>query len=545
MYMESRHQPSIVRQNGLQAESVSAIADATGHTNPSALVIQLKDFIREEVGHQLSLLPHSQELVSTLPPAVQQAIRAEISDALTPVRPPAPVTASLFFVDYPPLFASPTAPLSYADDPSLVTPAPLNFAAAVARPPPPSYAVSPPTQRVPSAPFPRPSPQMITAVVCHVLLPPLQMACIAGPTEHAPSLCRYPKQIDISPTLFLLKKPRPPLGYWTLQPAWDHTSKVTLSSPSTIKEQQPSRLPCGLGGCATTLSRNMLAFTMQVSAKYSLFSKKCSNYCLVQLPSPQCCLAMLSECVHAIQSLLLLSGDVETNPGPSIADVFAELQKLTVGQSTLITEVQGLKNQLSCTDATLTDLSKRIMELEQHYQALIPLRSELETVYATTSETGRLVSSLESRIEDADNRSRRSNLILYGIPDPNPPETFAQSEKLFIDNIQKHMNISLDPKEIERAHRLGRYSPRRNRPIIAKLAFYKTKELVLSNGRKLKGSNCSIGEDFSPAVRNARKHLVLFGKSKATPFKLRFKTLVIGSKRYEYDESSKTVKEIH
>ncbi|XP_065284655.2 uncharacterized protein [Dermacentor albipictus] len=387
--------------------------------------------------------------------------------------------------------------------------------------------------------------QMITAVVCHVLLPPLQMAYIAGPTEHAPSLCRYPNQIDISPTLPFLKKPRPPLGYWTLQPAWDHTSKVTLSSPSTIKEQQPSRLPCGLGGCATTVSRNMLAFTMQVSAKYSLFCKKCSNYCLVQLPSPQCCLAMLSECVHAIQSLLLLSGDVETNPGPSIADVFAELQKLTVGQSTLITEVQGLKNQLSCTDATLTDLSKRIMELEQHYQALIPLRSELEAVYATTSETGRLVSSLESRIEDADNRSRRSNLILYGIPDPNPPETFAQSEKLFIDNIQEHMNISLDPKEIEGAHRLGRYSPGRNRPIIAKFAFYKTKELVLSNGRKLKGSNCSIGEDFSPAVRNARKHLVLFGKSKATPFKLRFKTLVIGSKRYEYDESSKTVKEIH
>ncbi|XP_070385353.1 uncharacterized protein [Dermacentor albipictus] len=104
---------------------------------------------------------------------------------------------------------------------------------------------------------------MITAVVCHVLLPPLQMAYIAGPTEHAPSLCRYPNQIDISPTLPLLKKPRPPLGYWTLQPAWDHTLKVTLSSPSTIKEQQPSRLPCGLGGCATTVSRNMLAFTMQ------------------------------------------------------------------------------------------------------------------------------------------------------------------------------------------------------------------------------------------------------------------------------------------
>ncbi|XP_037498724.1 uncharacterized protein LOC119372322 [Rhipicephalus sanguineus] len=290
---------------------------------------------------------------------------------------------------------------------------------------------------------------------------------------------------------------------------------------------------------------NTLVFAVQVSAKYSLFNKKSSDYCLVQLPSPQCCLALFGECVHVIQSLLLLSGDVETNPGPSMNDVLAELQKLTAGQSKLITEVQSLKNQVMSTDKTLTDLSKRMTELEQHYQALMPLRNELEAVHAATGETGRLVSNLESRIDDADNRSRRNNLILYGIPDSNPSETFTQSEKLFIDNIREHMHISLDDKEIERAHRLGRHSLGRNRPIIVKFALYKTKELVLAGGRKLKGTNCAIGEDFSPAVRNARKHLTAFGKSKGTPFKLRFKTLVIGSKRYEYDESSNTVKQSH
>nr|XP_054928149.1 uncharacterized protein LOC129385533 [Dermacentor andersoni] len=74
----------------------------------------------------------------TLTPAVQHAIRAQISDALPPVRP----------------LASVTAPVSYADYLARVTPPPLNYAAAIARPPPPSYYVPPPTHRVPLAPLP-------------------------------------------------------------------------------------------------------------------------------------------------------------------------------------------------------------------------------------------------------------------------------------------------------------------------------------------------------------------------------------------------------
>lgn len=102
----------------------------------------------------------------------------------------------------------------------------------------------------------------------------------------------------------------------------------------------------------------MLVFTVQFGAKYSLFSKKCSDYSLVQLLSPQCYLALLGECVHVIQSLLMLSGDVEINPGPSINDVLAELQKLKVEQTIYITEIQGLKDQLLSADETLTDFNK-------------------------------------------------------------------------------------------------------------------------------------------------------------------------------------------
>ncbi|KAL3228698.1 hypothetical protein MRX96_023829 [Rhipicephalus microplus] len=49
-----------------------------------------------------------------------------------------------------------------------------------------------------------------------------------------------------------------------LQSSWDSASKRTLSSSPTIKEQQPSRPLCGLGGFATTLSSNTLVFAVQM-----------------------------------------------------------------------------------------------------------------------------------------------------------------------------------------------------------------------------------------------------------------------------------------
>lgn len=60
----------------------------------------------------------------------------------------------------------------------------------------------------------------------------------------------------------------------------------------------------------------------------------------------------------------------------------------------------------------------------------------------------------------------------------------------------------------------------------------------------LKGTGYSVGEDFSRPVQKARKALLAFAKSKSVSFSLRYKTLCIGTKRYIFDESTNSVKEI-
>ncbi|XP_037570592.1 uncharacterized protein LOC119452704 [Dermacentor silvarum] len=323
--------------------------------------------------------------------------------------------------------------------------------------------------------------------------------------------------------------------------------RIPLRS-STTADAAPIKLPhlraaiCGLGGCATMQSSNPFAYATQVSKLYCLFTKKSSDYCLLQLPGPQCCLSVAIECADVVRALLLLAGDVETNPGPDA--VLDELKKLSAGQSQLLTEVQGLKNQLKTTEQAISALSNRLSDLETHYQDLVALRTDIDSICANATQTAKDIREIEARLDDAENRSRRNNLIFYNIADNNKSETYAESEETVLRLCRDHLNITIDPKEIERAHRLGRHSAGRVRPIIVKFTFFKTKEFILSNGRKLKGTDYGIGEDFSRPVRIARKHLITFVKTKATKFSLRYKTLSIGPKRYVFDEPSQTIKEI-
>ncbi|XP_075544229.1 uncharacterized protein LOC142578662 [Dermacentor variabilis] len=333
-------------------------------------------------------------------------------------------------------------------------------------------------------------------------------------------------------------------GNWTLEEEFMVTPSSTSSGTLRINHpRQPGAL-CGLGSCATT-RLNPLLFTMQVSNQCRLFAKKSSNRCLILLPSPQCCVCIMSDCINSVCSLLLmLSGDIETNPGPpTLNEILNELKGLSSGQSQLIGDVQSLKSQLSSTDKTICELGKRIDSLESHYHQLQTLRTELDTVATTTSQTTRQVSILETRLDDMENRSRRNNLLFYGIADETPSETNAQSEELITAFCRDHFNVAIESKEIERAHRLGRHLQDRCRPIIVKFTSFKTKETVLANGSKLKNTHFSIGEDFSPLVRNARKHLLAFAKEKSGPFLLRYKTLFMGSKRYVFDNATETIEE--
>lgn len=142
---ELRRQRSLARQNVPQPDSISGIAVSNGQQGQCSLSTEIKDFIREEVARQLSLLPHSQPPPATpLPSPLQQAIRTGICEAIPPIPTPLPPPVSV--------------PTSYADYPNHPPPMPLSYAAVVTRSPQRTASFSAPPLPAP-IPVHTPSPQ--------------------------------------------------------------------------------------------------------------------------------------------------------------------------------------------------------------------------------------------------------------------------------------------------------------------------------------------------------------------------------------------------
>ncbi|KAH7986649.1 hypothetical protein HPB49_025872 [Dermacentor silvarum] len=143
----------------------------------------------------------------------------------------------------------------------------------------------------------------------------------------------------------------------------------------------------------------------------------------------------------------------------------------------------------------LQALTKRVEELESKSQAIA-------SPGASTSFQPD-ISKMQEKIDDLENRSRRSNVLFYGISDSNKSEAWDVYKRLAREFCPNKLGISVST--IARAHRIGRFSPVKPRPIIAKLFNEKEVETVMANGFKLKNTTFSVSRDYSEAVRDIRQ----------------------------------------
>lgn len=105
---------------------------------------------------------------------------------------------------------------------------------------------------------------------------------------------------------------------------------------------------------------------------------------------------------------------------------------------------------------------------------------------------------MAKKLDNIENRSRRSNLIVYCVNKQG-----NESTELFETDVVKDIFgvvFGVMIFGVERIHRLGRPKQgddRKSRPIILKIADYRDKANIMKNCSKLKGSAIFIGEDFS------------------------------------------------
>ena len=228
---------------------------------------------------------------------------------------------------------------------------------------------------------------------------------------------------------------------------------------------------------------------------------------------PRCYRSVLLNCILGLSILLVLSGDIETNPGPPRADI-----------SKLSDEIKELKN-------VQENLIKRIKTLESQN---MKLKNDF------------------NRLED---QSRRDNLVFHGIPESSKNESWETSEKLVKDFMSDKMGLNTDERtdegiQIERAHRINRPNRSGNtsvpRPIIVKFSRYKQRQKIMTKAKDLTSDvGVKIKEDFSGRVRFQRWKLgevMIKLKEASKQAKLKFDKLEIGSKSFVYDDNNSMFK---
>lgn len=93
---------------------------------------------------------------------------------------------------------------------------------------------------------------------------------------------------------------------------------------------------------------------------------------------------------------------------------------------------------------------------------------------------------------------------MYGLTE-KVGETSNDLESAVNDNIIKGI-LDLEPVAIERIHRLGKPGAEKH-DLILRLLDSSKKMPILKSCKNLKGTNLSIGEDFSQRIRDIRKKL--------------------------------------
>lgn len=86
----------------------------------------------------------------------------------------------------------------------------------------------------------------------------------------------------------------------------------------------------------------------------------------------------------------MLSGDIETNPGPTLELIVKQLGEIAI-------DLKEIKEE------RLTDIDKKLDSL-----------ANLEIKVTSCQQQ---IANLEARIDDLKNRSRRSNIIVYELPE--------------------------------------------------------------------------------------------------------------------------------
>ena len=298
-------------------------------------------------------------------------------------------------------------------------------------------------------------------------------------------------------------------------------------------------------------------------------------------------------------SLLLRAGDVETNPGPlrgggsgtggggagrGGATVQTRLMagatgspdraggsgagggggdnRGGAGDSQMMMEMRkmftefGSQQQLQqqqSTDKVLSKMNELEAQINHKFEALQKdiealqtdvsvLQQENDELRTTCDTLWQRVETLEQRADDQEARSKRNNLLFFGLK-RDEDESAQASENKVKSFLRDNLGLT-EQIEFDRVHRIGN---KQDAPLIARCTFYKDKIKILRNRNKLNGTNLYVKEDLPVYVRETRKklgELVKVNRDRGERVRIVYDHVYIENKKFVLNENRNALVEI-
>ena len=204
------------------------------------------------------------------------------------------------------------------------------------------------------------------------------------------------------------------------------------------------------------------------------------------------CVSIGVRAVILISLCIILSGDIETNPGPDYDQILNELKEIRKDNKQHFKE---LREDISCLKAEINTMKGKVD------QAILDIDHIYDECYGEIQSLRSSVKQLEKNVENQERYSRRDNLIFHDIPcDEN--ETSVTTREKLIDILNKNVtDKTWTNNDFVRVHRL-KSKQGTTSPIIARLVRTEDKFLILNARQKLRDSSYGVANDLTPMQRH-------------------------------------------
>ncbi|XP_064415947.1 uncharacterized protein LOC135357633 [Latimeria chalumnae] len=207
-----------------------------------------------------------------------------------------------------------------------------------------------------------------------------------------------------------------------------------------------------------------------------------------------------------------LPDDVTSGPATS-----AELANLMNLMQVMAADVTSIRNNIAEMRGSLESLGQRVSGVEAKMGRLGEVTEDHEArlirVEGELAHQSRYAGDLWDRVQDLENRSRRNNIRVIGVPE-NVEGNGVSGPTMLLKILQDCLPLGeSDSIEVERAHRTRGLKPppdQRPRPIIARLLRFQDRERILKLAREAgelywRGGGIMIFPDMSRELAAQRK----------------------------------------